>query len=340
MLGWVFFLLIFLFGFLFLTHQQPQAMAGYIYVLILSILVSSSNRISQELKVAINAAGGDISLMPLDREDYQRALRESEELRRANGTLNEELRKSTKRESMLEQELEGVLAGGGGGGGGGSMASEGGKGSVAAKEERLAAEIEALHANLEEMRNASAKAEAETHKLATILKETLAAAPVDIHAELYQKKMMARQEGGGAKASLGVPDDPMAPLPTAADDGGGAGGGGGAASSPNRPSRNSIEALAHQVKMARNYQLKKNVGEAMQRVGLDNAELSEMAKTYEVEHLDFNVILEDVIHKAQKYRAERTALANQIKEFKMETHFLKLELKLYKELEVKLKVNK
>ena len=219
------------------------------------------------------------------------------------------------------------------------MASEGGKGSVAAKEERLAAEIEALHADLEEMRNASAKAEAETHKLATILKETLAAAPVDIHAELYQKKMMARQEGGGAKPSLGVPDDPMAPLPTAADDGGGTGGGG-AVASPNRPSRNSIEALAHQVKMARNYQLKKNVGEAMQRVGLDNAELSEMAKTYEVEHLDFNVILEDVIHKAQKYRAERTALANQIKEFKMETHFLKLELKLYKELEVKLKVNK
>ena len=76
------------------------------------------------MKTAVNAAGGDVSLMPLDREDYKRAVRESEELRRLNGDLQDELRESTKRQSALEEELDNVgrasrMSGGGGGGEGG-----------------------------------------------------------------------------------------------------------------------------------------------------------------------------------------------------------------------------
>ena len=262
-------------------------------------------------------------MMPLDREDYQRTVRESEELKRENDSLKEELIRSSARESVLQSELE---------------EATGEEEIVAAaleehegREARLTGDLMALQGQLDEMKEALASAEDEALKLTTILKEQLAAAPINIEAELYQKNVAKKEEANEHENRAADNDEPMTSAPMA-----GGGGGGGAGSN----GRNSLNNLAHQLRVARNYQMQKGMNEAMQRVGLDNEELSELAKNYEGEHLDFNKILEEVLHKAQKYRAERNALASQVKEFKVELHFLKLELNLYKELEIKMKVSK
>ena len=272
-------------------------------------------------------------MMPLDRDDFQRALRESEELKRENAGLTETLRHSSFREEQLQSELNSILGG---------DEEEGGEDEVMDdgtvvfrpqedREKRMTADYADLEEKFDELQNALAVAEGEAKKLTNVLRETLEAKPIDINAELYQKRMAKKEEANNHENRAEKngdeegDDDPMAQAPMAEG------------TSSSRNSRNSLEALAHQVKMARNYQLRKNVGEAMQRHGVDNAELTDLAKTYEGEHMDFNKMLDDVLHKAQKYRAERVALKNQLKEFKVENHFLKLELSLYKELEVKLK---
>jgi len=292
----------------------------------------------QEMKSAVNSAGGDVSLIPLNRDDYQRALRESEELKRENTELVASLRQSEQRESQLLSELDNIYAADEETEGGGEevmeVTAEDGTEATRPEEKedretRLVADMTELQAKFDELQEGLALAEEEKRKLINVLKENLEAKPIDINAQLYQMRM-AQQDGNDREnRAEGVDDngeneDPTAKAPMT----------GGTSS---RNSRNSLEALTRQVKVARNYQLNKGVGEAMQRHGLDIAELADMAKTYGDEHMDFNKILDDVLHKAQKYRAEKVALTNQLKEFKVEIHFLKMELSLYKELEVKMK---
>jgi len=302
----------------------------------------------QALKSSINAAGGEVSLMPLDREDYQKVLRESEELKRENEELVESLRHSSVREDRLQSELDRIIAED-------EVEEVMGDGTVVVRskreseaeaqegrQKRLTTDLNELRANYDELQVALSGAQAETKKLTNILRETLVARPIDLNAEMYQKRMESR--GAPARTSAmdeevndrenraekiggehgGDDDNPMAKPPMA--------GGGNVVTS-----RNSLESLEKIARVARNYQLRKGVGEAMQRHGIDNAELSELAHTYENEHMDFNKIFDDIVHKAHKYRVERVALANQLKEMKVENHFLKLELKMYKELEVKMK---
>ena len=289
----------------------------------------------------MNAAGGLVSLMPLDRDDYQQALRESAELKRENAELTDELRRSSAEASKLQSELNNVLAdddddsgdddGGGGGGDDDDEKPEGEKsqkdstrsskdgsprgskgdsprgskgdsprGSKAAeaehREARLTADLTELQGRLNELQEALTASESQVEKMTSILKESMQAKPMDIHAEMYEKQMAMNAGSSGVDKPFGDR--------AATEEGGEEGTGEGEAtatanthSAPPRTSADSLKALTHQIKMARNYQLKKGIGEAMQRVGVDNDELQNLAQTYEGQHVDFNQTLEEIVRK-------------------------------------------